>query len=308
MERREGLSRADLFELGLYTPPKATPSRCQPRIDEARMKEVAKGIQKAFFLEGKESERIARRWLLNGYKRKGRVKPFNPEAWEDGRKSASLSPIGPGGGIGTLSGGSGCQCSSCRFLYSQPCTHIPCVTPCFDDPDMFCLYCLGSDGSITEIGRYSTVEAWQAALEAQVAACGCGSGGQNVDDCGTIYWYFTGYSVTVWALCCCDLYNGEPCCYQETTGYEISCNLVCGTRECPAGKNCYIIPQTGAHSCDTYMFFPFVNCEPCCKRKDMFCPRETGCPSGFYNDGNCHCTNGSEYIGGRTINYVCNCQ
>jgi len=71
VERREGLSRADLFELGLYTPPKATPSRCQPRIDEARMQEVAKGIQKAFFLEGKESERIARRWLLNNYGRKG---------------------------------------------------------------------------------------------------------------------------------------------------------------------------------------------------------------------------------------------
>jgi len=41
MEKTEGLSRADLFELGLYTPPKATPSRCQPRIDEARMQEVA---------------------------------------------------------------------------------------------------------------------------------------------------------------------------------------------------------------------------------------------------------------------------
>jgi len=97
VERREGLSRADLFELGLYTPPKATPSRCQPRIDQARMKEVAKGIQKAFFFEGKESERIAKRWLLkqNQKSSNGVGLPFYPDLQENGT-AGPLAACTPG--------------------------------------------------------------------------------------------------------------------------------------------------------------------------------------------------------------------
>jgi len=77
------------------------------------MKEVAKGIQKAFFFEGKESERIARRWLLNGYGRNGN----NP---------ISFAPGAAGGRIGTSQGGVPC---------SGGCIDCCCCKACFGDDD-----------------------------------------------------------------------------------------------------------------------------------------------------------------------------
>jgi len=310
VERREGLSRADLFELGLYTPPKATPSRCQPRIDEARMKEVAKGIQSAFFFEEKESERIARRWLLNGYGRNGRVKSFNPEAWEDGWKSASLSPIGPGGGIGTLSGGSGCQFSSCRFLYSLACTHIPCATPCYDDPNKFCLYCVGSDGSLTEIGRYSSAEAWLAALEAQVAACDCGNN-QSGGECGrlTSETKKVGEAPEYPPAICCYLAPEIPC-YANPYRFIHRCYLECPPPDCEGEKTCVMQSSSaGGFICRQYGYVLY-ECAPCCSAligtcTGLDCPAE--CPTGFSKDYPSMCIK-YEWDELKVIPYECKCQ
>jgi len=156
VERREGLSRADLFELGLYTPPKATPSRCQPRIDEARMQEVAKGIQKAFFLEGKESERIARRWLLNPSFSIFLMTGIKPMAFESGEGTGILSGCGPlCGGYGCCPPDLTCQMPPCCLcgisvccVFKQGTCDPPCEVGC-------CLYKECSDGTVTDPKCYS---------------------------------------------------------------------------------------------------------------------------------------------------------
>jgi len=240
VEKTEGLSRADLFELGLYTPPKATASRCQPRLDEMKVQRLAKEIQNAFLGEfnGKESERIAKKWLWDGYGRNGRVKAFNPEAWEDGWKNG-ITLASTAGSSETISGGilsgeADWECTSAQCVEPRTIGMVPPPCPLCGRPPPWC----------------------------------CAQGG-----CKTQYWVWWDYKIT-WgrALCSCIDSDGKeqlcvcnygdefeiwtpkqgqaPVC-AEQAGYslitlsevkQLAYYVGCGSEECVTLECCYNHP------------------------------------------------------------------
>ncbi len=214
----------------------------------------------------------------------GQYSPFGTENGVlDGFGFPGFSPFGAGGGIGTLSGESGCLCPSCRFLYSLVCTDFPCATRCFDDPNQFCLYCVGSDGSLSEIGCYSSADAWLAALGAQVAACNCGNN-QSGGECGMLtsevenLGLAGGYPP---AICCS--YLGITC-YANPYRYRRRCYSDCPPPDCGEGKTCSMQSSSvGGFVCRDYTYV-LCECGFCCSLgigtcTGLDCPTE--CPPGF---------------------------
>jgi hypothetical protein len=153
----------------------------------------------------------------------------------------------------------GCQCPGCKFLTQGLCpTPQPeCATRCVDDPDSFCLYCVGPDGQARLVGRYPTPQAWVAAVQAQRTACGCGGGGggNDVGACGTMYRMVTGEGSRSYRCC------PEPECYGTYRYVDFDCGVACD-RTCTSGS-CYPNPDRAPYTCD-HGRIEYFSCKSCC--------------------------------------------
>jgi len=153
----------------------------------------------------------------------------------------------------------GCACPGCKFLTQGlcPAPQPECATRCVDDPDSFCLYCVGPDGQARLVGRYATAEAWVAAVQAQRTACGCGGGGggNDVGECGTMYRMVTAEGSSTYPCC------RDPKCDGTYRYMEFDCGVACN-RTCTSGS-CYPNPDRAPYTCD-YGRIEYFSCESCC--------------------------------------------
>jgi hypothetical protein len=153
----------------------------------------------------------------------------------------------------------GCQCPGCKFLTQGLCpTPQPeCATRCVDDPNSFCLYCVGPEGQARLVGRYPTPQAWVAAVQAQRTACGCGGGGggNDVGECGTMYRMVTAEGSSTYPCC------RDPKCDGTYRYMEFDCGVACN-RTCTSGS-CYPNPDRAPYTCD-HGRIEYFSCKSCC--------------------------------------------
>jgi hypothetical protein len=227
----------------------------------------------------------------------------------------------PAAGDPTATPRAGCNCPSCKFLLHSLCLTAgevgeQCATKCFlpgQDPNKFCLYCVGSDGSLNTIGVYDMTSEWQAGLEAEQEACGCGKlAGQPAGSCGRLRSEVQDLGEVRGAApaICCYPFNEVPC-YSYLHRYRRNCYLDCGDPPCPQGKACAMesLPNGQAYIC-TDVEWEEYNCSICCSSllgscSGLDCPAD--CPPGFSKQYPMSCGKVVPTVV-QGIPYECNCR
>ncbi|MHA2610607.1 MAG: hypothetical protein V2G43_06850 [bacterium JZ-2024 1] len=199
-----------------------------------------------------------------GLKDSGLVKAINSESWDLDGNAGNMQVL------------SGCQCIRCRFLVQDAGVH------CFDDPNKYCLYCVGDDGQIREVGRFNTQVEWAAALQQQLTDCRCGRPGESAGDCGTFVHEASNLKVEDHR--CCWYWGFPPWCDGRRIITEISCKTKCNEPPCPSqDERCVAYdPQTQQFSCTSGKVI-YYDCTSCC---DKCAPPTCGAPC----DGTPTCT------------------
>jgi len=175
------------------------------------------------------------------------------------------------------------------------------------DPNKFCLYCVGSDGSLNTIGVYDTASEWKAGLEAQQEACGCGQGNPGSGgECGALKTETTKLREER-ALCCIGV-PYSPC-FAKQVLYDVNCYVECGNPPCEHGA-CSLQPIQGSAGliCHDEQYWKW-DCHICCAAimggtcSTPTCPE---CPQGWSQPSYGVCQK-TQYSATDIIHHECKC-
>jgi hypothetical protein len=197
-----------------------------------------------------------------------------------------------------------CDCPTCRILLAMPCLisdpNEGCGTPCFDEPDKFCLYCSGGDENQPQKigGPYEDSGEWLQAFEDEMEDCQSQCGGipaQEVDECGLKMSALDAPENSPFPFDCCDG------CIGQHYIYYVTCNLVC-ERLCDGQPTCEYQFSARAHFCvyRTIEIWDCWNCCDTCQWEGCGCATQGGT---VIAPGVCKKASAQALY----IDYVCNC-